>query len=508
MNKLNIAFFLSVLLLPFLWNCQDEDFTTDSSYKLTFSADTISFDTIFSETLTATQRMMVYNETSKDIRIEKITLESSAKCFQINVNGQSGEDFTNVELRAKDSMFIFVQARMAELGHDAPFYLVDSLVFRYNGNKQDVKLTAYGQDAHRLKSVTIERDTHFVNDKPYLIFDTLRVAEGATLVIDPGTRLFFHNNAHLQVKGRIVADGDFANAPILFRGDRTDFIYDNIGYDKIVGQWDGISISKESKGNIFNGCIIRSCNTAIRVDSAELDLENLRAVISNSMLHNTKGVALQATSANLYLYNTIISNSLNANVLLQGGSYLFNHCSIVGLPRNNRFNSAVVLSNYELYSEKEELIPLDFANFNNCIITGTYRDELKFSGDKEKGAFNYAFRNCLIRMATKQVESSLDSILQTPESDWVAWQTPAGNHFVNNLWNGELAFLTVDWDNYEYDFRLDSASAAVGKADPAIYGHYKECETDIRGVLRTDRDSSDIGAFVWRKEDKVIIEEK
>lgn len=502
-----VQLFVSIFLFAFFMvNCQDEDFTTDSSYRLTLSADTISFDTIFSETLTATQRIMVYNRNDKDIRIDKIYHESSLKCFQINVNGKSGDVFDNVELRAKDSMYIFVQARLNELGQDAPLYVVDSLMFLYNGNKQDVKLTTYGQDSHRLKGVTIESNTHFENDKPYLIFDTLKVAEGATLVIDPGTKLYFHNNAHMQVKGRVVANGDYAHAPILFRGDRTDYIYDNIQYDKIVGQWDGISIAKESKGNIFNGCIIRSCNTAIRIDSAEIDLDNMRVLISNSWIHNTKGVALKATNGYMYVYNSIISNALNANVLLQGGLYMFNHCSIIGLPRNSRYNSCVVLSNYELYSAKEELIPLYLANFNNCLITGTYKDEIKLVGDKEKGLYNYMFRGCLIKMGTPLAETSLDSIKQVSEDDLMSWETPLGGFFVNNIWNADPDFRMVDWENYEYDFRLDSASAAIGKADPAIYNHFTECKTDIMGVDRMNRDSSDIGAFVWRKEETLVKE--
>lgn len=508
MGKFGLSFFLLVLLFPLLfWNCQDDGFTSDPSYRLTFSTDTVSFDTIFSEKLASTQRMVVYNETGKDIRIEKIKLESSVKCFQINVNGRSGTEFGNVELRSRDSMYIFVQAMLGELGQDAPIYLVDSLVFLYNGNRQDVKLTACGQDAHRLENVTLDRDTRFANDKPYLVFDTLRVAEGATLSIDPGVRLYFHNNAHLRIEGRIVADGDFATAPVVFRGDRTDCIYDRVQYDKIVGQWDGISIAAGSKGNLFDGCVIRSCNTGIRIDSSEMDPENLRAVISNSMIHNTKGVALKATNANLYVFNTVISNALNANLLLQGGAYLFNHCSIVGLPRNSRYNSCVVLSNYELYSPDEVLIPLRFATFNNCLIVGTYRDELKFMGDKEKGEFNYMFRNCLLRMADPLPETPLDSVLQVSEAEALTWQTPAGNLFVNNLWNEDPVFMDVDWENYEYDFRLDSASAAIGKADPAVYGYYEECRTDIRGLDRMGRDSSDVGAYVWRKED-VVKKEK
>ena len=117
MRNFNISFFLSLILFPlFLGNCQDEDFTTDSSYKLTLSVDTLSFDTIFSESLTAMQRIMVYNNNNKSIRIDKIYHESSVKCFQINVNGKSGSTFNGVELAAKDSHAVLNREGDAPVG--------------------------------------------------------------------------------------------------------------------------------------------------------------------------------------------------------------------------------------------------------------------------------------------------------------------------------------------------------------------------------------------------------
>ena len=86
---------------------------------------------------------------------------------------------------------------------------------------QFVRLAAYGQNAVRLRGRRIEHDTTLTAYLPHLIFDNLYVAEGVTLTMEPGTRLYFHNGAVLDIAGKIVAQGT-ADSMILMRGDRLD----------------------------------------------------------------------------------------------------------------------------------------------------------------------------------------------------------------------------------------------------------------------------------------------
>ena len=51
-----------LLLAITLYSCREEQLSTDPSLKLTFSKDTVCFDTVFTTIGTSTLRLMVYNK--------------------------------------------------------------------------------------------------------------------------------------------------------------------------------------------------------------------------------------------------------------------------------------------------------------------------------------------------------------------------------------------------------------------------------------------------------------
>ena len=481
MKNLFPALILFCLCAGIFSSCKDDSFTSDSSYKLIFSTDILSFDTVFTSVVTPTKRIMVYNSTSENIRIESIVLFSNRNCFQVNVNGKSGNVFQNVELRSKDSLYIFVKVMVKELGQYAPLQILDSLVFRYNNNIQKVMLQTHGQDVHLLRGVSITEDTRWLNDKPYLIYDVLTVANGATLEIDAGAKLYFHNKATMEVRGTLNVNGDASN-PVIFRGDRTDNLYDELPYDKLPGQWGGILLTKESTGNRINGAMIRNGTFGIQVDPAEIETGVYRLILSNSQIHNTKQAALKATNANVYVYNSVISNGAYACVLLEGGEYLFNHCTIANYPKNTRVYGALILANHPQF-DNQKLIPLK-ADFNNCIIYGTFQQEMKMYNTEGTGDatsnFNYKFNSCLIRYQPNQY-------------------TPEFNHksdaFKNVIWNENPNFLSVDNDSY--NFHIGAVSAAIAKGNPEIIVTYPECAADKDAVNRSYDEKPDIGAYEY-----------
>ncbi len=431
---------------------------------------------------------MVYNRTSENIRIEKVSLHSEYNCFQINVNGQSGIEFHNIELRSKDSLHIFVQINIHELGQNAPLHILGSLEFKYNNNLQKVVLQTYGQDVHYLKNEAIAEDTRWINDKPYLIYDTLKIENGAKLTIDAGVRLFFHNEATMVVNGSLNVEGNEQN-PVIFRGDRMDDLYSDLPYDKIPGQWGGIILTKESTGNQINGAMIRNGAFGIQVDSAEIQPGVYRLILSNSQIHNTKQALLKATNANIYVYNSVISNSAYTCVLLEGGDYLFNQSTIANYPSSkvssSRAFGALVLANHIQFNENQ-IIPLN-ATFNNCIIYGTLPQEVKMENLNETGNvsenFNYKFNSCLIRYESDQYSDD--------KSEFNTQSTA----FQNTIWNEKPDFLSVD--NDEYDFRIDSTSAAIEKGDIELITKYPECKTDKNGIIRPLNKKPDMGAFQY-----------
>ena len=160
---------LSILTGTCLTSCIDDDFTTNPSHVLAFSTDTVAFDTVFTTIGTSTRSFRIYNRNKKSLNISSIKLaDAEHSGFHINVDGMSGDNFTNVEIRGKDSLYVFVEANIDPTNQDNPIFIVDSIVFVTNGVQQDVKLTAYGQDVIIKRGETFTTDTHLCPLTPHI----------------------------------------------------------------------------------------------------------------------------------------------------------------------------------------------------------------------------------------------------------------------------------------------------------------------------------------------------
>ena len=182
----NILIALAVCIFA-ATSCIEDSFTYSSSDLLEFSCDTLSFDTIFTEFNTPTHQFVVYNRHKKQIKISSITLGSSNNSnFYIGVDAMKGKEFHDVTIRGGDSIYIFVESRISANGQNTPLRVEDKINFVTNGVPQQVVLRAWGQDVQRIYRTQLTSDTHFTNEKPYVLFDTLFVEKGATLTIDAG----------------------------------------------------------------------------------------------------------------------------------------------------------------------------------------------------------------------------------------------------------------------------------------------------------------------------------
>ena len=126
------------LCLSSMVGCISDDFTTSPSDILTFSSDTLSFDTVFTDLGTPTARLKVFNKAKKSVNISSIRFASSESAFSMNVDGQSGTSFSDVEIRGGDSIFIFIECYIPELDRNTPQLVEDKLQFITNGVTQDV----------------------------------------------------------------------------------------------------------------------------------------------------------------------------------------------------------------------------------------------------------------------------------------------------------------------------------------------------------------------------------
>ena len=79
----------------------DDHYSTNPTYRLSFSTDTLAFDTIFSTIGSTTRQFMIYNKNSEPLSIESIMLASGESTgFRMNVDGRKGSSFNNVGILA------------------------------------------------------------------------------------------------------------------------------------------------------------------------------------------------------------------------------------------------------------------------------------------------------------------------------------------------------------------------------------------------------------------------
>ena len=153
--------YLLIALIIALAGCIEDGFTTSPSDQPLFSVDTLKLGTVFTDEVTTTHRFTVRNPHSKQISISEISLSGdAADYFRLNVDGISGHRFNNVEIRSKDSIYVFVEATLPE-GSKPLSYFEAKVNFTTNGVTSDVVITAAGQNVNRLRAVTLTEDTHF-----------------------------------------------------------------------------------------------------------------------------------------------------------------------------------------------------------------------------------------------------------------------------------------------------------------------------------------------------------
>ena len=139
------------LIALFIVSCSEEKVSTDSSLRLSFSADTVRFDTVFTTRGSSTQAVMVYNPNRYAVKIRSVSV--STDYFQLNLDGENDRTrLHDITLNGKDSLFLFIRATIDPQDVNTPVFLTDSVFFLVNGNEQRIILEAYGQNVQIIRS--------------------------------------------------------------------------------------------------------------------------------------------------------------------------------------------------------------------------------------------------------------------------------------------------------------------------------------------------------------------
>ena len=482
MIKTIINCIIFVLGMTMFFSCDDGDsFTTSPSNMLTFSTDTVKLDTVFSTVPSSTRSFWVYNRSGDGLRCKSVRLEGGNQTgFRANVDGvylspEQGYKASDIEVRNKDSIRVYVELTSVATNSDLPKRLSDNLVFTLeSGREQKVALDAWTWDARFMRNTKVESDMTLSAGKPLVVYGMMTVEEGVTLTIDAGATLYFHGDAGIDVKGRIVCKGT-PTAPVTFRGDRLDHMFDYLPYDRMSGQWQGIHIAETSYDNQIDYTDIHSAFNGVQVDSSDVARQTLD--IRNSIIHNCQGNALGIVNSKVVLENCQLTNALGNCLSVDGGDVTVNSSTLAQFyPFDAMRGSAIYFSGINH--------PLVAINCTNTLITGYSNDELMGGkpSDDNDNAFNYSFANCIIR---------------TPEPD--DWEIE-GKNFKDVVFEdvedtiscGRKHFVLVDGDKQHYDFHLRKESAAVDKANPET-----SAKTDRDGRERDQL--PDVGAYEYIK---------
>ena len=463
------------LLFPLLALCSctdDWNFSTDSGYVLGFSVDTVRFDTVFTGVASASAEFRIYNPNEVGLRFDALMGGGAASPFRMNLDGEGGAVITGLEIPAGDSLFCYVSVNITPDDRTGIFDAFDSIRFVLeSGAVQFVRLSARGQNAVRLRGKRIEADEVLSSSLPYIIFDSLYVADGATLTLSPGTRLYFHKDARLDVAGRLVAQGT-RDSMIIMRGDRLDEMLPELPYDALSGQWGGIRLRSQSYGNNLEWCDIHGGSWGIVADSA--DASQLKLSVVSSIIHNVDINCIEATGCRIEVANSQITNAGVTCVDITGGWSEFTFCTIAGFSLWNVGSQAVLLTD----SRDGWTVPFLGADFRNCIITGRHETELvTLLSDSIKDSAPYSVSNSLLMVSDTVNTRYHNVVFEDRQSDMY----------------GPFNFTDRSYRGYRSVFTLDSLSPARGIADTlsAVW------PVDLAGVPRPPV-GADAGCFQYQ----------
>lgn len=392
--KIKIFFGIAFWSLLLLAACNRDDITFDEpSQLLRFSTDTVFCDTVYNQMRSETYAVKVFNNEDKDVLIPRIALEGgSGSLYRINVDGKVGTSFENVALRRKDSLYVFVE--IAPVANAPEAIAEDKVVFNTPAGEQKVTLFSVVQDAeYFIKSDSnpniISENTTWTKDKVKVIFGDLTVAEGKTLTMEKGTKVYFRKNSGMNFAKNSILDVKGAlGDEVIFRGDRSD-----TKYDTLPANWNGIKMDEDTElkmnyARLFGG-------------NVGLQLKNNTATINNTIIHTFQNAGIYGIASNITANNLVMNNCGEADLAIAGGgTYTINYSTLANYWDLNPSMNAVGIYASNLYQNGDEIINGNTVlKVNNSIIFGDTLDMITINDVTNAGTFTATFDNSLLKQS-------------------------------------------------------------------------------------------------------------
>lgn len=406
-GKAIVAVLLLIVMVQFFSSCKKDTFLTNGG-TLSFSTDTLKFDTVFTTLGSVTRSFKIYNTNNKRVKINQIRLEKGTQSyFRMNIDGVPTKDISDIEIAANDSIYVFVALTINPTNGNNPFIIEDKVVINLNNTISAIPLEAYGQDAHFISDSVLKSQT-WINDKPYVIIHSCLVDSAQVLTIQKGCRIYMHADSKMYVAGTLKVFGTKTDS-VVFQGDRLDRDY--FGYKDTPSEWGGFYFTQSSNQCNLNYCVIKNAGNstgdgAFPAAVLVAPTPNLGGPIvefNSCTIANSGGYGVLAFNTNLHFNNCLIHSCGLQNVLItEGGDYEFNYCTIAnygGYGLNHAQEPTAVFINYR------ELSDGNFVGNNlklkcaNTIIYGSLEDEVLFD-KKSTWAYDVKMENSLLKRKT------------------------------------------------------------------------------------------------------------
>lgn len=437
MKLFSAIFFVLLVLILLLPSCRKDAFITDQNARISLSADTIRYDTVFTTIGSVTQSVKIINSNNGRLMISSIRLMGgNNSAYKLNINGVANNELTNIELAAEDSMYVFVSVTINPNTNNLPFLVKDSIEILYNGNKKYIQLESFGQNAHFLRNHTISENTIWQNDLPYVIIGNFIINPAKSLTIEKGCKIYLHANAPFIVDGSLIVNGE-KNNEVIFRGDRLDEYYRDL-----PASWPGIYFRNKSISNLMRFAVIKNAYQALALQNpAENNATKLR--LHQCIIDNAFENGILSVNSSIEADNTLISNCGNNISILAGGKYTFTNCTVVSYSNSFMLHKTPVLQGINYITDNGTVVSSDLeADFTNCIFWGDggIVDNETVFDKKGTGIFNVSLNHCLIK----------------------AKEDPAGVSLSEVIKNQDPLFDEIDIGKKIFDFRITKDLSAPG----------------------------------------------
>ncbi len=517
MRQFCLFVFLGILIS--FSSCRSDFSTVPSTGSLEFSKKKIYLDTVFSNIGSSTYGLKVYNRSNSDIKIPVIQLGKGVTSkYRLMVDGMTGQDadnngigegkiFNNVELLAKDSLFIFIEiTNNVSTPVPTEFTYDDQILFDIGSNQQKVDLTTLIWDANFIfpnrdsttgekellnvngfspsekgHTLTTPAELNWTNAKPYVIYENCVVKTGNTLTIAAGTRVYFHPNATLIIdKGATLKieghkndynpDGTILNRnEVSFEGDRLE-----PEFEDIPGQWGAVFILSDSNNKID---YLKLKNAVVGIYTVTADATDIAKLeINNSQIYDCSNFGILSKNSNITGKNLVINGGGEASFAgVLGGNYNFNHCTF-----NNDWSSssqkAILVRDY-FDSKNTRYVENTNINFSNCIIYGRNNIEILLEQKGSGTTFTKIFNHCLVKFDDSNASSLIknDQIYDSFRNPFSISNIVNQNPKFKNTSKNQLNILTGSpADNLGqfdslFDRDIDNVIRSNGNTDSGAY---------------------------------------